>query len=57
MYIAIDNINWKLLREQKQWLLQQEGEHAEGLINLLDYIQDEAVENGVPEEVVFVPYK
>ena len=57
MYIAIDNINWKLLREQKQWLLQQEGEHAVGLTHLLDYIQDEAVENGVPEEVVFVPYK
>ena len=46
--ITISNIDWKLLKEQKAWLLQHDGEHyecsehAEGLICLLDALEDAA---------------
>lgn len=55
-------IDWKLLREQKSWLYDvldaspsvTQQTHALGLINLLDALQDRAVdEDGVSELEVF----
>jgi len=40
--ITLKNIDWELLRKQKQVLINIEGEQVVGVINLLDYIQDEA---------------
>jgi hypothetical protein len=57
------NIDWELLREQKHQLIAlafsdtatiKETEALEGVINLLDTIQDEAVSSGLAdEETVF----
>ena len=56
----IDKIDWALLREQKQWLIDQDfgttgGQpHAEGLVYLLGELQDYAVEMlGLAELDVF----
>jgi hypothetical protein len=46
--VELDGVDWQLLKEQKRWLLAQAGEYAEGLINLIDYIQDAAEEQGQP---------
>lgn len=53
--ITIANINWELLRKQKQWLLNlPECAEANGLINMIDAIQDGAVDGGeFTEEEVF----
>ena len=62
---AIKNINWELLRKQKQHLLEvldipnsgispEHKDSLQGILHLLDSIQDEAAdEHGVPEEEVF----
>jgi len=48
------NIDWALLREQKEWLLNFDCDEAEGLIMLLDAIQDKAVDcREATEEEVF----
>lgn len=49
----MENIDWSLLRAQKQWLLSQDHEHAHGLLHLLDAIQDDAIRQGFEEDVVF----
>lgn len=50
------NIDWKELRNQKAWLIAQDENAAEGLLSLLDAIQDHAVDAGVvSDEVVFGP--
>jgi hypothetical protein len=53
----VDIIDWDELRTQKQWLLTQAtstgSESAYGLINLLDWIQDQAVASGIDSERVF----
>lgn len=36
-------MDWELLRQQKEWLLQNDCFEAEGLLALIDYIQDQAV--------------
>lgn len=46
MKIDIGKIDWDMLRQQKSWLLTQDNKHAEGIVNLIDRIQDEAVDNG-----------
>lgn len=56
------DINWELLRDQKQTLFEmivKEGRlskteelHLEGILNLLDAIQDEAIELGFDEDEV-----
>jgi hypothetical protein len=46
--VELDGVDWQLLKEQKRWLLEQPGEYAEGLLNLIDYIQDSAEEQGQP---------
>lgn len=43
-------IDWELLRKQKQWLIAQSSEEAEGLLNFVDSIQDYAVDNWIVEE-------
>lgn len=48
-----DDMDWDLLRKQKQWLVNIGGAHADGLLCLLDAIQDQAVERGVSELEVF----
>jgi hypothetical protein len=48
-----DDMDWALLREQKQWLLTVGGSHSDGLVCLLDMIQDQAVERGLSELEVF----
>ena len=47
-------LDWELLRQQKEWLLQHDCDEAEGLLALIDDIQDQAVA-AVPdlEEEVF----
>jgi hypothetical protein len=53
----LDDVNWKLLSQQKLVLLElldsdrlttKEKESIDGLINLLDHIQDEAEVLGFP---------
>ena len=36
-------LDWELLRQQKEWLLQHDCFEAEGLLSLIDEIQDQAV--------------
>lgn len=38
------NIDWVQLRKQKSWLLQQNSEEAQGLVHMLDAVQDYAVD-------------
>lgn len=64
----LNNINWSLLREQKQQLLHSidlfdlpsQGEasrvardHLVGIVHLIDALQDCAVQTGMPEDKVF----
>jgi hypothetical protein len=45
-------IDWALLRQQKAWLLRHTGvDAAEGLVNLIDRIQDTALADGVASEI------
>ena len=55
------NVDWPLLRKQKTWILnkvdfanREETEMVDGLVALIDHIQDYAVGNGnATEEEVF----
>lgn len=49
----LKTINWKLLREQKLWLMRQPGGDAEGLLGLIDALQGKAEELGI--KGVFAP--
>lgn len=50
----IQSIDWGLLIAQKLWLLKMGAPEADGLVSLLDAIQDAAVSSGlVLEETVF----
>lgn len=52
--ITLKNIDWALLREQKEWLLNNGSNEAMGLAHFLDFIQDDAVANqGFTQEEVF----
>jgi hypothetical protein len=53
MSIIIENIDWALLRKQKEFLLNHGGNDAMGLAHFLDYVQDKAVEQGYPQLEVF----
>ncbi len=37
---------WQLLRKQKAWLVAQHTDEGEGLLSLIDSIQDQAVDTG-----------
>lgn len=55
--VEFDRIDWALLRRQKGWLLDrcrfpQDRPYAEGIVNLFDYIQDAAEQQG--EQVVWL---
>ena len=43
----VANINWEELRDQKLWLQSSNDVEAEGILCLLDQIQDAAVELGI----------
>lgn len=48
------SIDWALLRLQKSWLWQHQCQEADGLLNLIDAIQDQAVLSGrFTEQQVF----
>jgi hypothetical protein len=50
----MQHIDWSLLREQKAWLLMHDCDEANGLIHLVDSIQDNAVALGMfTEQQVF----
>lgn len=60
------NINWEMLRAQKEILLGMamrvdhppyETLALDGIINLLDAIQDEAVDSGIADEVTVFGFK
>ena len=54
--VDLSGVDWALLRRQKEWLMTQDGEGAEGLLSLLDYVQDEAVDRaGLNVDLVFGP--
>lgn len=51
-----DFVDWELFREQKLWLIAQQGEQAAGIINMMDSIQDAAFATGrYTEEQIFGP--
>jgi hypothetical protein len=55
-FVVPGRIDWALLARQKRWLLEhaRASEEAAGLVELLDTIQDAAVDTaGVPEATVF----
>lgn len=50
----IKNIDWELLREQKEWLLNNGSDEAMGIAHLIDAIQDYAADElGIDENIVF----
>lgn len=50
----VHSIDWALLRKQKSWLLQQNSEEAQGLLALVDAVQDYAVdEMFIDQSMVF----
>lgn len=51
MIVTFNSIDWSLLRAQKLWLLEQNCEHADGLVHIIDAIQDQAVSNGIASEL------
>ena len=53
MSITIENIDWEMLRQQKEFLLNHGCDDAMGLANLLDIIQDNAVKQGYTVNEVF----
>ena len=58
MLIELENIDWALLREQKEWLVGNSSddmyvtEMVDGLLGLIDYIQDSAEEE-LGSQIVF----
>lgn len=51
---CVCSISWVLLRDQKNFLIAVGGEHASGLIHMIDHLQDAAVADGLAtEETVF----
>jgi hypothetical protein len=53
LLINTDEIDWSMLREQKEYLMNLwEREYTDGLINFIDFIQDEA-STVLGEEAVF----
>ena len=43
-------IDWTLLAKQKEWLLDQDNEMAQGLVNFIDQIQDYYVDEKLASE-------
>jgi len=53
LHKLMKDINWDLLRTQKEWLLNNGDNEAMGLVHLLDAIQDAVVAEGIVSEEVF----
>ena len=55
MKAFLDSIDWDMLKTQKNWLIAQNAcDESTGLINLIDAIQDIAVDRmGFDEKTVF----
>jgi hypothetical protein len=51
--IRIDNLDWEMLREQKEFCLNHGADVPMGLAHFLDFIQDSAVAQGYTLEEVF----
>lgn len=50
----ISRMNWGLLIEQKEWLLNDGSDEAMGLAHVIDAMQDYAVDElGIDEDIVF----
>ena len=50
----ISRMNWRLLTEQKEWLLNDGSDKAMGLAHVIDSIQDYAVDElCIDESIVF----
>ena len=51
----INSIDWELLRTQKQWLLKrpESNKIAAGLVNLIDSLQDLAVDHFAVDDAMF----
>lgn len=50
----INKIDWNLLEKQKQFLIDLHAPESDGIVSLLDELQDYCVDVfGIPEEVVF----
>jgi hypothetical protein len=43
---SFDSIDWELFREQKTWLVVQNDKNSEGILNMMDTIQDAAFATG-----------
>lgn len=47
-------IDWILLRQQKEWLLSQpDCSEVEGLLSLIDFLQDDAERQGVAADEIW----
>lgn len=47
-------IDWILLRQQKEWLLSQpDCNEVEGLLSLIDFLQDDAERQGVAADKIW----
>lgn len=47
-------IDWILLRQQKEWLLSQpDCSEVEGLLSLIDFLQDDAERQGVAADAIW----
>lgn len=47
-------ISWILLRQQKEWLLSQPNcSEVEGLLSLIDFLQDDAERQGVAADEIW----
>lgn len=44
------NIDWSLLAKQKLWLINQDNEMAQGLVNFIDQLQDYYVDEKLANE-------
>jgi len=50
----IKRMDWEMLRQQKQFLIDLNHHHADGIVHLIDAMQDYAVDElGIDENVVF----
>jgi hypothetical protein len=58
MDYILSQMNWDLLREQKAWLLRQQPcAEVDGIVNLIDAIQDLAVSTEQASEVTVFGYR
>ena len=51
---SLFNLDWSELRKQKEWLIKQRTDEADGLLGVIDALQDTALHvMGIPEEDIF----